>query len=88
MVLYRIFTENKNYNDIIAQLMLRGIDYSIIYECNGIWEGKAENSVCIEIVPFGIIRERINQFIEWIKEHNNQDKVLLQTIQLDDIKLI
>lgn len=90
MKLYRILTENKNYQGIIAQLQLRGIDATII-QSNGLWQGKAEKSIVIEILRWpnnNHDTSNIESFIYWLKKHNKQDKILLQTINLENAELI
>jgi hypothetical protein len=84
MTLYRLFTENKNYQGIIAQLQLRGID-ATIFHCNGIWNGRAEKSICIEIFDNSNNLElwpSVEGLVYWLKKKNHQDKVLVQILEI------
>jgi len=88
MKLYRIVTENKNYNDILVYLMEHKLDATII-QANGLWQGKAEKSIVIEIFinsPVAIYRA-IEHLVFWLKKHNKQDKIMLQILDAD-VKLI
>jgi len=88
MKLYRIFTENKNYTDIIAQLQLRKLD-ATIFQTNGLWQGRAEKSLCIETTEpiehntYYNYETELQGFIFWLKKHNKQDKVLLQQFNIE-----
>ena len=88
MKLYRIVTENKNYNDILVYLMEHKLDATII-QANGLWQGRAEKSIVIEIVinsPVALYRA-IENLVFWLKKHNKQEAVMLQVLDAD-VKLI
>ena len=85
--LYRVITENKNYNDIIVYLMEHKLDATII-QANGLWQGRAEKSIVIEIAecstPMYIsIEQAVEKLVYWLKKHNMQDKVMLQEVNAE-----
>ena len=87
MKLYRIVTENKNYQDILVYLMEHKLDATII-QANGLWQGRAEKSIVIEIaectLPLnGSIEQAVEKLVYFIKKHNAQDKVMLQEINAE-----
>ena len=90
MKLYRVITENKNYQDILIYLMEHKLDATII-QANGLWQGKAEKSIVIEIVlcdeSVGRTSEVVEKLVYFIKKHNKQDKVLLQILNADILYL-
>lgn len=83
-MLYRLFTENKNY-DQIKKLVDVFFDGYTIIKAEGIWKGKSEHSLIIEIDNSLFNRkcdaERIDQLCYAIKKLNQQDKILVQRIE-------
>lgn len=92
-MLYRLFTENKNY-DQIKKLVGDLFDGFTIIKADGVWQGKSEHSLIIEIdnprmnTNFTNIEDalldvdfRINQLCYAIKKLNQQDKILVQRIE-------
>ena len=82
-MLYRIYTENKNYDSLVrltsnlfpAFTITRGI---------GVWEGTAEQSAVIEIAEVGqdsgSLENRVLTLAENIRAENEQDAVLVVSI--------
>lgn len=83
-MLYRLFTENKNY-DGIKKLVCDVFDGFTIIKTDGIWQGKSEHSLIIEIELDGIniYENKLNQLCYAIKKLNQQDKILVQRIESD-----
>lgn len=83
-MLYRLFTENKNY-DQIKKLVCDLFDGYTIIKADGIWKGESEHSLIIEIN--GDVRifanDAIQQLCFAIKKLNQQDKILVQRIESD-----
>ena len=88
MKLYRVITENKNYQDITKYLMEHKLDATII-QANDLQQGQIEKSIVIELVDSGtpstraITEQDIEKFVYWLKKHNSQDKVMLQEINAE-----
>lgn len=89
-LLYRIFTENRQYNQI-KKLVCVFFDGSTIIKAEGVWQGESEHSLIIEIDNSLFSRqcdaERIKQLCYAIKKLNQQDKILVQKIESES-KLI
>ena len=83
MKLYRVITENKNYQDITKYLIEHKLDATII-QANGLWQGQIEKSIVIEILRTtpGADLE-IGHFAYWLKKRNKQDAVLVEMINVD-----
>jgi hypothetical protein len=88
MKLYRVITENKNYQDIIAYLMEHKLDATII-QANGLWQGRAEKSIVIELAECTEAKwqnpmcNEVEKLVYFIKKNNKQDKVMLQEINAE-----
>jgi hypothetical protein len=77
MKVYRIYTENKNLGAIKKNLSKTFEGYTII-KTSGIWKGKEEESIIIEIVSSNPNElSYIQAFAETIKRFNQQDSVLI-----------
>ncbi|KKN69808.1 hypothetical protein LCGC14_0437540 [marine sediment metagenome] len=84
MKLYRIFTENKNYENITDRLDIHFPDGYTIINANGAWQGVREKSLIIEIVSDApSIESDIGRLAYWFKKHNEQDAVLLQVLNVE-----
>ena len=84
-MLYRIFTENKNY-DQIKELICQHFDGCTLIKAKGVWQGKSEHSLIIEIdyiKPANVIDVdiKIDQLCYAIKKLNQQNKILVQRIE-------
>ena len=73
----RILTENKNKSNIEAEMIARGIDFTI-YEAEGTWQGTREHSLIIEVE--GHVRKTVFDVAEAIRKMNNQQAVYVQDI--------
>lgn len=82
-MLYRLFTENKNYEQV-KKLVCKYFDGATIIKAEGIWQGESEHSLIIEIC-WGVItsKNEIDQLCYAIKKLNQQDKILVQRIESD-----
>lgn len=83
-LLYRLFTENRNY-DQIKKLVCNYFDGFTIIKAEGVWQGESEHSLIIEIEvnsPVAFYR-RIETLCFAIKKLNNQDKILVQRIECE-----
>lgn len=83
-MLYRLFTENKNYEQV-KKLVSDLFDGFTIIKADGIWQGESEHSLIIEIEvnsPVAFYR-KIESLCYAIKKLNQQDKILVQRIESD-----
>lgn len=84
MRLYRICTENKNYPDILDYLDEHFPDGYTILQGNGAWQGKREKSLVIEIMRATLGGDlEISHFAYWLKKHNEQQVILIQTVDIE-----
>ena len=84
MKLYRIFTENVNYQNITDRLNIQFPDGYTITQSNGAWQGQHEKSLIIEIVSDSLsIESDIGTLAYWLKKFNKQDAVLLEVIECE-----
>ena len=86
-MLYRILTENKNYDEV-KNLVCGYFTSVTIIRTNGVWKNESEHSLIIEIddlITDGIeVKEfEIEQLCYRIKKLNQQDKILVQKINCD-----
>ena len=87
-MLYRLFTENQNYEQI-KKLVANEFGCATIFKADGLWRQKYEHSLIIEIElnnPDADYR-KIERLCYVIKKLNQQDKILVQQIESDS-KLI
>ncbi|KKN19120.1 hypothetical protein LCGC14_0948760 [marine sediment metagenome] len=85
MKLYRIFTENVNYQNITERLDIHFPNGYTIINANGARQGQREKSLIIEIVinsPVAFYKP-VEQFVYWLKKFNEQDAVLLEVIECE-----
>lgn len=88
MKLYRICTENKNYQDVCQYLDEHFPDGYTIINANGAWQGVREKSLVIEITgTWQNISIKIEKLAYWLKKYNNQQAILVQVIDIDDWSL-
>ena len=83
MKLYRICTENKNYQAIQLALDAQFPSGYTIISANGAWHGEHEKSLVIEIVSTLSPNKQIEKFCYWLKKNNNQQAVMVQVIEID-----
>lgn len=77
-MLYRIFTENKNQEEI-EKLCSKYFEGYTVIKADGFWRLQKENSLIIEIVAEEI-DAKISALAGDIKKNNNQETVLIQKI--------
>jgi hypothetical protein len=85
-MLYRILTENVNYEQTIDLISARFYGFTVLTGM-GYWQGKPEHSLIVEIVPphgmgDGDARREIEKLAYAIKKQNGQQSVLVQRIVL------
>lgn len=88
-MLYRLFTENKNYEQI-KTLVCDLFDGATFIKAEGVWQGVSEHSLIIEIEldeNRPDTKPKIKTLCFQIKKLNSQDKILVQQIKTDS-KLI
>lgn len=84
MKLYRVCTENKNYENIVEYLDQCFPDGYTTINANGAWQGQHEKSLIIEIVSGApSIESDIGKLCYWLKKFNEQDAVMLQVIEIE-----
>lgn len=79
-MLYRLFTENKNY-DQIKKLVADEFGCATIFKADGLWRQKYEHSLIIEINVPDVNYRKIDSLCYAIKKLNQQDKILVQQIE-------
>lgn len=79
-MLYRLFTENKNY-DQIKKLVNQYFPGFTVIKVDGVWHGVAEHSLIIEIDDDNITYTDIKGLCYNLKKLNQQDKILVQRIE-------
>jgi len=89
MKLYRVCTENKNYNDILDYLDKHFPDGYTVIHANGAWQGQREKSLVIEICYRDRFSEHnippdIESFAYWLKNHNKQQAVMIQVLDITE----
>lgn len=79
--MYRILTEDINRSAILGLLSEDKLS-ATVYPVTGLWHGKTENSIAIELasVPYQTVKGLARK----IKKLNSQEAVLIQTIQTED----
>ena len=80
MKLYRVCTENKNYNDILDYLDEHFPDGYTIINANGAWQGIREKSLIVEVMSEH--NNAIESLAYWLRKHNKQQAVLVQVIDI------
>lgn len=80
----RIYTENVNKDYILTLADAYFPAYTVL-EGQGVWQGVPERCLIIEIITIRedllAFAEEVNALAEEIKEHNNQDAVLVTYTQ-------
>ncbi|GAH48210.1 unnamed protein product [marine sediment metagenome] len=76
-MLYRLFTENKNY-DQIKKLVCNYFKGFTIIKAEGVWQGESKHSLIIEIIDDGVLldyEQQIGKLVFDIKRLNQLDKI-------------
>ena len=81
---YRIYTENKNKEQVISLLNNYLGDFTV-FEATGYWNRQGEDSLIIEIIGSKNITSVIHEIATKIKIMNQQQAVLVTKVQVDDI---
>lgn len=81
-MLYRLFTENQNYEQV-KKLVSKHFVGATLIKAEGIWQGESEHSLIIEILADDKCEQQIRQLCYAIKKLNQQDKILVQIIECD-----
>lgn len=76
-VLYRIYTEDKQYTRTLESVRSYFEGFSIIREVAGNWKGNSEESIIIEIVSDEAHESLVLQCAEQVKNVNAQQEVLV-----------
>jgi hypothetical protein len=90
MSVYRIYTEDKN-RDKVIEIISNTFEGFNVSTGTGIWKGKIENSLIIEIIDTWdreIIDENVEFVSKKIKELNQQETVLITKTELQDVTFI
>jgi hypothetical protein len=86
MFLYRICTENRNFEQTI-QLVAKHFDGFTVLHADGFWKGQAEHSLVIEILPpvkigDGEARTQVEKLAHAIRKQNKQQTIMIQRISV------
>lgn len=73
--LFRIYTEDKNYEKVIRPILKTSFDGFSVYRGAGYWRGVKEKSLLIEVYTNNA--ELIRAIAERVKHHNKQEAVLV-----------
>ena len=77
MYLYRVYTENKQYEDVV-KLADSYFPSFTVYKAEGTFQGQREHALIIEIIDASAsIIEMVNGFAWDLKKLTNQDTVLV-----------
>ena len=79
-IMYRILTEDVDRDAIFAILDSR-LDGYTVTPCYGIWKGKHECSLAIDIT--GVIQDTVTEIAEAIRDENKQECVLVVKFAAD-----
>ena len=83
-MLYRIFTEDVNRKKV-CDICTRFFNSYTMFTAVGVWNGIAENSLCIEVSSLeqdGHLALRVTSAVAEIREVNKQEAVLVQKINV------
>ena len=83
-MLYRIFTQRKRMWGV-KRICGRFFDAYTVLPAHGVWRGKSEKSVCIEVYADKRLEERVNAAAAEIRELNGQECVLVQCLSCTSI---
>jgi hypothetical protein len=75
MKLFRIYTENKNYEKVIKPILESFYDGFTVFKGEGNWKRQTEKSLLIEIYTDNI--SFIKEVSSQIKTRNNQESILI-----------
>lgn len=79
----RIFTENKNYHDVV-KLVRQSLPCATFIRAEGLWQGQTEKTLIIEIdcgTRPDEYRKRAEKIAWAVKKLNQQEKILVQWIE-------
>lgn len=85
-VRYRMYTQNKNIK-MIKRVFEPHFDSYTLFETKGVWNGKSEKSLCIEIIADENDLDTLQAIGQDIKLHNNQEAVLITHENLKEVWL-
>jgi hypothetical protein len=77
MKLYRIYTEDKNRENVHHALIEQGLENYTFIEAKGVFEGKSELSLIIEYIGSSLDWIKLKLVTNDIKQDNQQQCVLL-----------
>ena len=84
---YRIYTENKNANEVIEHASYKFESFTY-FTGIGYWKRAREDSLVIEFIGSkSDLDTKVNVFADWIQKHNRQDAVLV-TVTECEVRLI
>jgi len=75
MIRARIYTENKELHDL-CRLVSEFFDSYTVYGGGGVWNGKHEPSITIEIIADSPRMQSLEDLCRLIKDFNKQEAVL------------
>jgi hypothetical protein len=79
--MYRLLTEDLRRGRIM-KIVSQYVNGATIYPVTGLWKGKLENSLAIELS--NVDKESVSDIVRDIKIENHQESVLVQKIQSKD----
>lgn len=82
MKLFRICTENTN-RAAVEQLAKEYFDAFTLIDGKGFWRGIPESALVIEVMLEASYAGRVRRFAEKLRALNDQECVLVQTIELE-----
>jgi len=85
-VRYRMYTQDTNRREI-KRIFEPHFDSYTFFETQGVWNGKSEKSLCIEIIGDERDLDILQAIGQDIKLHNNQEAVLITKENLTEVWL-
>ena len=76
MIRYRVYTENKNFDAVIAHAACVIPGFSV-FTGTGVWDGQREKCLVIEVIADGDKNDLIRGLAIWIKNLNSQQAVIV-----------
>ena len=73
---YRLYTENKNANEVIEHVS-HTFESFTYFTGIGYWKRQREDALVIEFIGELELDPKVDALAKWIKAHNNQQAVLV-----------
>ena len=85
MKTYRLYTENKNANEVIEHVS-HTFESFTYFTGIGYWKIQREDALILEFIG-DLLGPKVTALAEWIKAHNNQQAVLVTVTPCDMVMI-